>query len=58
MVLMGKPAAEALHYLPQPGQTQALGGKKSNALFLNRYGQRLTERGVQRILEEYATERA
>jgi len=54
MVLMGEPAAEALrHYLSQ-GRPKLLGGKRSNALFLNRYGQRLAERRVQRILQEYA----
>jgi len=54
MALMGEPAAEALrHYLEQ-GRPKLLGERKSNALFLNRYGQRLMERRVQRILQEYA----
>jgi len=34
-----------------------LAEKRNSALFLNRYGQRLPERSVQRILEEY-TKRA
>jgi len=54
MVLMGEPAAEALkNYLSQ-GRPKLLGEKKSKALFLNRYGQRLPERSVQRLLEQYA----
>ena len=54
MVLMGEPAAEALrNYLGQ-GRPKLLVEKRSNALFLNRYGQRLAERRVQRILKEYA----
>ena len=54
MVLMGEPAANALaNYLKQ-GRTQLSGEKRTGALFLNRYGGRLTERSVQSILEEYA----
>jgi integrase/recombinase XerC len=54
MVLMGKPAAEAVsNYLAQ-GRPRLLGEKKTNALFINRYGQRLPERRVQKMLEEYA----
>ena len=54
VVLMGKPAAEALtNYLSQ-GRPKLLGEKRSSALFLNRYGQRLIERTVQRILQVYA----
>jgi len=51
MVLMGKPAAEALSAYLDQGRPKLLGDKRSNAMFLNRYGQRLTERRVQRILE-------
>ena len=55
VVLMGEPAAEALrNYLGQ-GRPKLLGKKRSNALLLNRYGQRLVERRVQRILGKYAT---
>jgi len=52
IVLMGRPAAEALSaYL---SQTKELREKKKNrALFLNRYGERITERMVQKILEDY-----
>jgi len=54
VVLMGEPAAQALrNYLAQ-GRPKLLGEKRSQALFLNRYGQRLPERRVQLILEKYA----
>jgi len=53
IVLMGQPAAAALtNYLNQ-GRPQLAGKKANNALFLNRYGQRLTDRRVQKILEKY-----
>ncbi len=55
MVLMGKPAARALSIYLSQGRPKLLGKKKGNALFLNRYGERLIERRVQRILGKYAT---
>jgi len=54
MVLMGEPAAEALRNYLKQGRPKLLAEKRGNALFLNRYGQRLPERRVQRILEQYA----
>ena len=54
MALMGKPAATALTTYLSQGRPKLLGKKGSSALFLNRYGQRLVERRVQRILEKYA----
>jgi integrase/recombinase XerC len=54
MVLMGKPATEALRNYLEHGRPKLLGEKKTNALFLNRYGQRLPERRVQKMLEDYA----
>jgi len=54
VVLMGKPAAEALTTYISGGRPKLLGEKKSTALFINRYGGRLNERRVQRILEKYA----
>jgi len=53
VVLMGKPAARALTSYLNQGRPQLLGKKGSRVLFLNRYGGRLVERGVQRILEKY-----
>ena len=56
MVLMGEPAAEALRAYLQQGRPKLFASKirMTNALFINRYGERLTERRVQRILEKYA----
>jgi len=54
MVLMGEPAAEALRNYLKQGRLKLLGDKRINALFLNRYGQRLPERRVQKMLEDYA----
>jgi integrase/recombinase XerC len=55
VVLMGKPAAEALSIYLSHGRPELLGKKRSSALFLNRYGERLPERRVQRILANYAS---
>jgi integrase/recombinase XerC len=54
MVLMGEPAAEALRNYLKQGRPKLLSQKRINALFLNRYGQRLPERRVQKMLEDYA----
>ena len=54
LALMGEPAAKALSDYLNQGRLKLLGNKGSNALFLNRYGGRLPERRVQRILEKYA----
>ncbi|MBA7689665.1 Tyrosine recombinase XerC [subsurface metagenome] len=53
VVLMGKPAARALTAYLNQGRPELLGEKRSSALLLNRYGKRLIERRVQRILEKY-----
>jgi len=54
IVLMGKPAAGALDAYLKQGRLELLGDRKNQALFLNRYGERLTERMVQKILDKYA----
>ena len=54
VVLMGKPAAEVLAAYISEGRLKLLGEKRSTTLFVNRYGGRLPERRVQRILEKYA----
>jgi integrase/recombinase XerC len=55
MVLMGKPASEAVSNYLGRGRPKLLGDKKkTNALFINRYGQRIPERRVQKMLEGYA----
>lgn len=55
MVLMGEPAAEALRAYLRQGRPKLFGTRirMTNALFINRYGERLIERRVQRILEKY-----
>ncbi len=54
LVLIGEPAAAATtNYLSQ-GRPKLLGKRSGDALFLNRYGSRLSERIVQMILEKYA----
>jgi len=53
MALMGQPAAAALTAYLNQGRPQLLGEKRSSALLVNRYGGRLIERRVQRILEKY-----
>jgi integrase/recombinase XerC len=54
MVLMGVPAAEALKSYIDDGRRRLRGERKTKALFLDRYGQKLTERSVQRLLNQYA----
>jgi integrase/recombinase XerC len=54
VVLMGQPAAGALKDYIKEGRAELRGEKKTKALFLDRYGQRLTERSVQRLLNQYA----
>ena len=56
MVLMGEPAARALRAYLQQGRPKLFSTRirMTNALFINRYGERLIERRVQRILEKYA----
>ena len=54
VVLMGQPAAEALKDYIKEGRARLRGEKKTKALFLDRYGQKLTERSVQRLLNQYA----
>jgi len=54
LVLMGEPAAEALRSYLEQGRPKFVGGKRNDALFLNRYGQRLAKRQVQRMLQQYA----
>ena len=53
VVLMGKPAAEVLAAYISEGRLKLLGEKRSSTLFVNRYGGRLPERRVQRILGKY-----
>jgi integrase/recombinase XerC len=54
VVLIGAPAARALSTYISQGRPELLGGKKNNALFVNRYGGRLPARRVQKIMGKYA----
>jgi integrase/recombinase XerC len=54
VVLMGKPASRALGHYMKDGRVTLLGDKRNNALFVNRYGERLLSRRVQKILDQYS----
>jgi integrase/recombinase XerC len=54
VVLIGEPAAVALHTYINSGRKELLGGKRNNALFVNRYGERILARRVQKILRKYS----
>jgi integrase/recombinase XerC len=54
IVLMGEPAEKALVAYLNNGRMQMLAGKTSTAVFINRYGKRLIERRIQKILDRYA----
>jgi integrase/recombinase XerC len=54
LALLGGPAADAVRaWLTERASVETAGGKPSPALFLNRFGQRLTTRSVARMLEKY-----
>jgi len=55
IVLIGKPAAEALGTYISEGRPRLTGKKATSALFLNRYGERIIARQVEKILEKYAS---
>jgi site-specific recombinase XerD len=52
--VFGEPAADALHRYLKDGRPE-LESHKEEALFLNRFGGRLTVRSVQTIVRKYAT---
>jgi integrase/recombinase XerC len=54
LVLMGKPAAEAIAAYLKEGRHKLLSKKKTDAVFINRYGQPLIERRIQKIVKQYA----
>jgi integrase/recombinase XerC len=54
IVLIGGPAAKALEAYINQGRKELLGGKKNSALFVNRYGERILVRRVQKIISKYA----
>lgn len=56
VALMGEPAAAALNRYLGDGRRQLLGDSRTEALFINRYGRRLSERAVQTAIRRYAIE--
>jgi integrase/recombinase XerC len=54
LVLMGKPAQAAIAVYLTEGRHQLLGMKKTDAVFINRYGKQLIERRIQKIVMKYA----
>jgi len=56
MVLMGKPAAAALDLYLRDSRKRLLGNYRTQAVFVNRYGRRLSERSVQKVIKRYALE--
>lgn len=53
VVLIGKPAAAALSTYISEGRPRLTGKKATSALFLNRYGERIITRQVEKIVEKY-----
>ena len=53
MVLMGEPAALAVKAYLDRGRLQLAGMVKSSALFINRYGKRMSQRFVQMLVSDY-----
>lgn len=53
MVLMGEPAAKMLEMYFNSGRKVLLGKWRKQAVFINRFGERLIERRIQKILDHY-----
>jgi len=54
MVLMGRPAAEALKLYLDLGRIKLEGKAYTQAVFLNRFGERIVVRRIQHIIKKYA----
>jgi integrase/recombinase XerC len=54
LVLLGEPAVQALRAYIDNGRTKLLRKKVTNALFLNRFGGRLSRRSIGLILDKYS----
>jgi integrase/recombinase XerC len=54
LVLMGKPAQQAIAAYLKEGRHKLQGKKKTEAVFINRYGKQLIERRIQKIVKYYA----
>ena len=55
ITLMGKPAVNAIDCYLREGRPKLIGQRSTDALFLNRYGRRLSKRSIQQTLSRYAT---
>ncbi len=53
VALIGKPAVEALNLYLSHGRIKLEGKKETQALLLNRYGERIAERRIQHIMRKY-----
>jgi tyrosine recombinase XerC len=54
VVLLGEPAIQALRTYIRDGRTRLRGTKTTDALFLNRFGGRLSRRSIGLILDKYS----
>ena len=54
LVLLGKPAVQALRAYLRDGRTKLRGKKTTDALLLNRFGGRLSRRSIGLILDKYS----
>ncbi|MFC2058964.1 tyrosine recombinase XerC [Chloroflexota bacterium] len=54
IALMGQPAAKALQLYLDLGRDKLGGAKVNQALFLNRYGDRISQRQIQNLITRYA----
>jgi tyrosine recombinase XerC len=54
LVLMGKPAADAIATYLKQSRPKLAGKKPNDAVFINHHGQRLIERRIQKIMKQYA----
>ena len=54
ITLMGKPAANAIDCYLREGRPKLIGTRFTGALFLNRYGRRLSRRSIEQMLSRYA----
>jgi integrase/recombinase XerC len=55
ITLMGKPAVNAIDCYLHEGRPKLTGKRSTDALFLNRYGSRLSKRSIEQTLSRYAT---
>ena len=53
VVLIGGQAAQAIENYINQGRKEMLAGKKNSALFVNRYGERILVRRVQKLISKY-----